>query len=186
MVYFPLWFSLFLVSWKKLIEDENSQTLAGVCPFLSELWHFRFLTLLPVRFWNCCLSHFWAPIYLCNKGRPNFCDMGSKAVPKYSSFTIFRVWVVVVAMCHAHQKMDEVVFWSYIDNSISWKWFGEIKLFLLQQLGGSNAFQMNRKNKQKFHSVCHVQQLLRNQLFVFFWLCKPPDFFTQQRFGSWA
>ena len=99
---------------------------------------------------NCCLSHFLDPIHLCNKGCPNFCDMGSKGVPKYSSFMIFRVWIVVVAMCHTHHKMDEVAFWSYIDSSISWNWFGDIKLFLLQQLQGSNGFQMSTKNKQTF------------------------------------
>ena len=49
MVYLSLGFSLFLVSWKNLTKDENSQNLAGVCPFLSEFWHFRFLTLSPVR-----------------------------------------------------------------------------------------------------------------------------------------
>ena len=49
-------------------------------------------------------------------------------------------------------EMDEVSFWSYIDSSICWNWFGDIKLFMLQQLEGSNAFQMSRKNKQKIHS----------------------------------
>ena len=49
MVYLPLGFSLFLVSWKNLTKDENSQNLACVCPLLSELGHFRFLTLSPLR-----------------------------------------------------------------------------------------------------------------------------------------
>ena len=145
---------------------------------------FQISDLIASKTGNCCLSHFWAPIYLCNKGYPNVCDMGSKAVPRYSSFMIFRVWVVVVAMCHTHQKMDEVAFWSYIDSRISWNWFGDIKLFLLQQLEGSNGFRMSRKNKQKFHSVWHSNYLEIN--FFIFWLCKPPDFFTNQRFVPWA
>ena len=82
--------------------------------------------------------------------------MRSKAVPKYFSFMIFRVWVVVVAMFHTHQKMDEVAFWN---------WLGDIKLFLLQQLEGSNAFQMSRKNKQKFHLVWDSNYLEINFLY---------------------
>ena len=86
-------------------------------------------------------------------------------------------------MSHTHQKMEEVAFWSYIDSSISWNWFGDIKLFLLQQLEGSNAFQMSRKNKQKFHSVWDSNCLEIS--FCIFWLHKPPDFFMQQRFVTW-
>ena len=63
---------------------------------------------------------------------------------------IFRVWIVADAMCHTHPKMDEVAFWSYTDSSISWNWFGDIKLFLLQQLEGSNGFQMSRKINKNF------------------------------------
>ena len=174
MVYLPLRFSLFLVSWKNLIKDKNSQNLACVCPFLSEVWHFRFLTLSPLRLEIAVCPIFEPPIYLCNKGYPNFCDMRSKAVPKYSSFVIFRVWVVVVAMCHTHQKMEEVAFWSYIDSSISWNWFGDVKLFLLQQLEGSNAFQMSRKNKQKFHSVWDSNYLEIN--FLYFLTAQTPWF----------
>ena len=129
---------------------------------------FQIFYLITIKIGNCCLSHFWVPIYLCNKGHPNFCDMGSKSLPKYSSFMIFRVWVVVVAACHTHQKMDEVALWSYIDSSISLNWFGDTKLFLLQQLNGSNAFQMSKKNKQKFHSVWHSNYLEIN--FCIFWL----------------
>ena len=133
---------------------------------------------------NRCLSHFWAPIYLCNKGYPNICDMRNKAVPKCSSFMIFRAWVIVVAMCHTHPKIDKVAFWAYIDSPISWNWFGDIKLFLLPQLEGSNGFQMSWRNKQKFHSVWHSKCL--EIKFLYFWLCKPPDFFMQQRFVPWA
>ena len=45
------------------------------------------------------MSHFGAPVYLCSKGYPNFCDMEGKAVPRYSSFMIFRVWVIVQLQC---------------------------------------------------------------------------------------
>ena len=135
---------------------------------------FQIFELIASKIGNCCLSHFWAPIYLCNKGYPNLCDMSSKAVPKYSSFMIFRVWVVVVAMCHTHPKMDEVAFWSYIGSSIFWNWFGDIKLFSLQQLEGSNAFQMSRKNKQEFHSGWDSNYLEIN--FLYFLTVQTPWF----------
>ena len=135
---------------------------------------FQIFDLTASKIGNCCLSHFWAQIYLCNKGYPNFCDMGSKAVPKYSLFMIFSVWVAVAAMCHTHPKMDEVAFWSYIDSNISWNWFGDIKLFLLQQLEGSNGFQMSKKNTQKFHSVSHSNHLEIN--FLYFLTAQTPWF----------
>ena len=49
MVYLPLGFSLFLVSWKNLTNDENSRNLAGLWPLLSELWQFRFFTLVACK-----------------------------------------------------------------------------------------------------------------------------------------
>ena len=135
---------------------------------------FQIFHLIGSKIKNCCFSHFWVPIYLCNKGYPNFCDMGSKAVTKYSLFMIVRVWVVVVAMCHTHPKMDEATFWSYIDSRISWNWFGNIKWFLLQQLEGSNAFQMPRKKFQKIHSVWHNNCLKIN--FLYFSTAQTPWF----------
>ena len=126
---------------------------------------FQIFHFLVSKIENCRLPHFWAPVVLCDKGYPKFCDMESKDVPKYSSFMTFRVWVFVVVMCHTDPKMDKAAFWNYIDSSISWNWFGDIELFLLHQQEGSNGFQMSKKNKRICHSVWYNNYLEINFLY---------------------
>ena len=156
MVHLPLGFSLFLVSWKNLTKDDNSQNLAGVCPFLSEFWHFRFLTLSPVRLEIAVCPIFESQYIFATKVTQISVTWEAKQYP-FSSFMIFRVWIVVVAMWHTART------WT------KWRFGGILTAAFLQ-----TGFQVSKENKQKFRSVWHSNYLEIN--FLYFLTAQTPWF----------
>ena len=129
MVYLPLGFSLFLFCWKNLAKEENIQNLACVFWFLSELWHFSFLTLLPVRL-EIVVCPFFEPQYIfATKVTRTSVTWEAKLCPNtlhlwFSAFGLFLLQCATPTRKWTKWHFGPILTAAFLDNSFKiWNYF---------------------------------------------------------------
>ena len=158
--------------------------LVYVCPFLSELWHFRLLTLSPLRL-EIAVCPIFEPQYIfATKVTQTFVTWEAKQCPNtlhllFSGFGLLFLQSATPIRKRMKWHFGAILTAAFLETGLE-----ILNYFCCNSYRGAMPLRWAGKITKNFTQF--ETATTQKSTFCIFWLCKSPDFFTQQRFVTWT